>query len=179
LQRDLGIAFVYVTHSQSEAFAMADRVVIMNDGKICQIGTPKEIYRKPASRFVAEFVGLNNLLTGRLADIQDDLLTIDTPGGLFVVQANPDSLPQIGDAITFVVAADSLRPVVDATPDQNQISCTIISEEFVGATVVLLLEQPTGEDLKIQLTQREFDALNLKRQDQIRLSFDPSDTHLI
>ena len=64
LQRDLGITFVYVTHSQSEAFAMADRVVIMSAGEIVQTGTPREIYRAPATRFVAEFVGRNNILEG-------------------------------------------------------------------------------------------------------------------
>ncbi len=63
LQRELGITFVYVTHSQSEAFAMADRVVIMGDGEIEQIGAPKDVYRSPATRFVAEFVGRNNIFT--------------------------------------------------------------------------------------------------------------------
>ncbi len=64
LQKELGITFVYVTHSQSEAFAMADRVVIMGQGEIAQIGTPQEIFRAPRNRFVAEFVGRNNILNG-------------------------------------------------------------------------------------------------------------------
>lgn len=62
LQKELGITFVYVTHSQSEAFAMADRVVIMGHGEIAQIGRPQEIFRAPRNRFVAEFVGRNNIL---------------------------------------------------------------------------------------------------------------------
>jgi len=65
LQRELGITFVYVTHSQSEAFAMSDRVVIMSQGKVEQIDSPKGIYRSPATQFVAEFVGSNNILSGR------------------------------------------------------------------------------------------------------------------
>ncbi len=76
LQRELGITFVYVTHSQSEAFAMADRVVIMGHGEIAQIGQPKEVYRAPKSRFVAEFVGRNNILPG------------DAPGQEIVVAAD-------------------------------------------------------------------------------------------
>ena len=64
LQKELGITFVYVTHSQSEAFAMADRVVIMGQGEVAQIGTPQEIFRAPKTRFVAEFVGRNNILPG-------------------------------------------------------------------------------------------------------------------
>jgi len=69
LQRELGITFVYVTHSQSEAFAMADRVVIMGDGEIMQIGSAREIYRSPKNRFVAEFVGRNNILSGTVTAI--------------------------------------------------------------------------------------------------------------
>jgi spermidine/putrescine transport system ATP-binding protein len=66
LQRELGITFVYVTHSQSEAFAMADRVVIMSNGEVAQVGQPKDIYRAPANRFVAEFVGRNNIISGKV-----------------------------------------------------------------------------------------------------------------
>ena len=76
LQKELGITFVYVTHSQSEAFAMADRVVIMGHGEIAQIGKPQEIFRAPKTRFVAEFVGRNNILPG------------DAPGQEIVVAAD-------------------------------------------------------------------------------------------
>ena len=79
LQRELGITFVYVTHSQSEAFAMADRVVIMGDGEIEQIGAPKDVYRAPATRFVAEFVGRNNIFTredGREYSVAADRVSV-------------------------------------------------------------------------------------------------------
>jgi spermidine/putrescine transport system ATP-binding protein len=60
LQRELGITFIYVTHDQEEAMSMSDRIVVMNNGEIEQIGTPKEIYQNPASKFVASFIGENN-----------------------------------------------------------------------------------------------------------------------
>lgn len=81
LQRELGITFVYVTHSQSEAFAMADRVVIMGEGEIAQIGTPHEVYRAPATRFVAEFVGRNNIfkhVDGSEYSVAADRVTVTT-----------------------------------------------------------------------------------------------------
>jgi spermidine/putrescine transport system ATP-binding protein len=81
LQKELGITFVYVTHSQSEAFAMADRVVIMDHGEIAQIGDPKEVYRTPRNRFVAEFVGRNNILAGRVE------------GGVFTLGETRSPLP--------------------------------------------------------------------------------------
>src|SRR3546814_17616466 len=77
-QRELGITFVYVTHSQSEAFSMADRVVIMSRGKIEQIGDPQEIYRAPRTKFVAEFLGSSNLFSGRVAALADGLVAIAT-----------------------------------------------------------------------------------------------------
>lgn len=90
LQKELGITFVYVTHSQSEAFAMADRVVIMGHGEIEQIGKPQEIFRTPRTRFVAEFVGRNNILPG------------DTPGHDIVVAADRmqvSGTPPVGPSI--------------------------------------------------------------------------------
>ena len=79
LQRELGITFVYVTHSQSEAFAMADRVVIMSKGEIAQIGSARDIYRTPANRFVAEFVGRNNIFSGTA----NAAGLVETPAGTF------------------------------------------------------------------------------------------------
>ncbi|MEL6683071.1 MAG: ABC transporter ATP-binding protein, partial [Pseudomonadota bacterium] len=89
LQKELGITFVYVTHSQSEAFAMADRVVIMSQGDIAQIGAPKDIYRAPANRFVAEFVGRNNILSGKVVGIESKSVQISAPQGTFIAR-NPD-----------------------------------------------------------------------------------------
>ncbi|MFF2876599.1 ABC transporter ATP-binding protein [Gottfriedia sp. NPDC057991] len=69
LQRELGITFIYVTHDQEEAMSMSDRIVVMNNGKIEQIGTPKEIYQNPASKFVATFIGENNLFDKGVKEI--------------------------------------------------------------------------------------------------------------
>jgi len=82
LQRELGITFVYVTHSQSEAFAMADRVVVMSNGEIAQTGVPRDIYREPANRFVAEFVGRNNIISGKLGAIDNGLAQVHAPMGV-------------------------------------------------------------------------------------------------
>jgi spermidine/putrescine transport system ATP-binding protein len=72
LQRQLGITFIFVTHDQEEAFAMSDRVVVMNEGYIEQIGTPKEIYEEPESLFVARFVGEINILEGVILEVQEN-----------------------------------------------------------------------------------------------------------
>ncbi|AWC21289.1 Trehalose import ATP-binding protein SugC [Aminobacter sp. MSH1] len=88
LQRELGITFVYVTHSQSEAFSMADRVVIMSRGRIEQIGNPQEIYRAPRTKFVAEFLGSSNIFAGNVSYANGQSVKIATPAGEFIVPPN-------------------------------------------------------------------------------------------
>jgi iron(III) transport system ATP-binding protein len=77
LQRELGLTTIFVTHDQDEALSMSDRVVVMNFGEIQQVGTPEEIYRRPASRFVAEFVGRVNLIEGRVSGGSDGAVVVD------------------------------------------------------------------------------------------------------
>src|SRR5690606_29947492 len=72
IQRELGITFVFVTHDQEEALSMSDRVVVLNQGRIEQLGTPREVYERPASLFVARFVGEANLLPGEIASVAGD-----------------------------------------------------------------------------------------------------------
>lgn len=80
LQRELGITFVFVTHDQEEALSMSDRVVVLRDGLIQQLGTPREIYERPANLFTARFVGETNLFRGRLESVTDQQITVDVNG---------------------------------------------------------------------------------------------------
>src|SRR5512136_2899176 len=81
LQRELGITTVYVTHDQEEALTLSDRIVVFNQGKVFQIGTPKELYERPANRFVADFIGINNLLEGTVRAAEAGFLAVDTALG--------------------------------------------------------------------------------------------------
>jgi iron(III) transport system ATP-binding protein len=80
LQHRLGLTTIFVTHDQDEALSMSDRVVVMNEGKVLQIGTPEEVYRKPASRFVAEFVGRVNLIDGVVSTVEDGRALVEVDG---------------------------------------------------------------------------------------------------
>ena len=168
LQRELGITFVYVTHSQSEAFAMADRIAIMSEGHIAQIGQPREIYRAPANRFVAEFVGRNNILSGTS---RGD--AIETALGAFP----SEGLPAEGIPATLVVAADLVR--ISRNPSGDAVPCTLISEEFVGATVTLFLEAVDGTELKVQLPERALGELNLHAGGRFHLSWPADAGHVL
>ena len=91
LQRELGITTVYVTHDQEEALSLSDRVAVMRDGKVLQIGVPRELYERPRTRFVADFVGTNNLLPGRVAERRNGALTVDTELGRLEAIAGGDT----------------------------------------------------------------------------------------
>ena len=179
LQRDLGITFVYVTHSQSEAFAMADRVVIMNDGRIAQIGRPREVYRNPANRFVAEFVGTNNILTGRIAGLTAERIGIDTDLGRFEA-ARPDH-PRLDDGqpVTFVVSADLVQVSGPESALENRLECSLISEEFVGSMVTLFLETTGGVEFRVQTSQRVLERLDLSGGATMIASWSPEHVHIL
>ncbi len=178
LQRELGITFVYVTHSQSEAFAMADRVVIMSEGEIAQIGAPKDIYRAPANQFVAEFVGRNNILSGTVEANTDSTAQIATPSGGFTVPMNEVNLAK-GQKASFVISADLVHLSLDKPASENAAQCKLISEEFVGSMVTLFLEDAKGHEFKVQMQERELSTFDLKSGDDVWLSWDTQSAHVL
>jgi spermidine/putrescine transport system ATP-binding protein len=152
LQRDLGITFVYVTHSHAEAFSMADRVVIMSKGHIEQIGTPVEVYRQPASRFVAEFVGASNIFSGTVTSAEGGQSKVETAHGSFQVKgAHPG-----GQSITFVVPEDQIVLAPAGSPSAapgNRLTGTVIGEEFLGAAVRLYVDLGGGQEVRLLLSK--------------------------
>ena len=178
LQKELGITFVYVTHSQSEAFAMSDRVVIMSQGRIEQLGSPKEIYRSPASRFVADFVGANNILSGTVSQAGEDL-EIKTTLGAFRCHAGTGGAFAVGDALDMVISADLVQISLENPNTQNSLRCRFISEEFVGSIVTLFAELEDGSDFKVQTRQRDLANLSLGEESSFFVSWNATDAHLI
>lgn len=175
LQRELGITFVYVTHSQSEAFAMADRVVIMSKGEVAQIGTPKEIYRAPATRFVAEFVGRNNILSGTVTASAEGHSQIDTPSGSFSVAAPL----AVGTQARFVISADLVHLSPEKPQAENTLRCRLLSEEFVGSMVTMFLESDDGHEFKVQMQERELSKFDLKGGDHVWLDWSAAHAHIL
>lgn len=179
LQRELGITFVYVTHSQSEAFAMADRVVIMGDGDIMQIGSAREIYRTPKNRFVAEFVGRNNILSGTVQEIQSATLLVNTACGQFTVPKPDNHTFAVNDPISFSVSADLVTISTEQPTEANIVECSLISEEFVGSVVTLFLEAPDSTELKAQVQEKELQKINPKLDIPYYLSWPTASAHVL
>ena len=177
LQRELGITFVYVTHSQSEAFAMADRVVIMSQGRVEQIGTPKEIYRNPHNRFVAEFIGANNIISGKVKSVEAGVAAIASEHGTFkAVVPHGKTLSREKDT-TFVISAD--RVEVATAPNGGALSCVIVGEEFVGSMITLYLETDSGLELKVQSLQDDLEALDTSAGARLFASWSTQFAHIL
>ncbi|MFB6193542.1 MAG: ABC transporter ATP-binding protein [Halobaculum sp.] len=131
IQSELGVTTVYVTHDQAEALAVSDRLAVMHEGRVEQIGTPREVYEFPETRFVAEFVGENNLFDGRVvrreAGAADgDTAVVDVGGREFRVAA--DDGPPAGASVTVCVRPEAL--VVDG--ETNRFEVAVETTEFLG-----------------------------------------------
>lgn len=181
LQRETGITFVYVTHSQSEAFSMADRVVIMSRGQIEQIGTPQEIYRTPRTRFVADFLGSSNIFTGRVMSATDSHVDLDTPDGrLSLATSRLSHRPVAGSTATLTVL--DTRMQLSATRPAtatNVIPARVIGEEFVGATATLYLETEKGHEIRVQKGHDELAGVPTDIGTPLFAHWSPEDGHLV
>ena len=133
IQRETGITFVMVTHSQQEAMSMADKVIVMSDAVIQQIGTSREIYEHPRTKFVAEFIGNNNLLPGTIRSHSGSLVFVESFGQVFYVQAPGDgeAVP-VGQDAWFSVRAD-LMATGERADLANRIEGTYVTTEFLGS----------------------------------------------
>lgn len=180
LQRELGITFVYVTHSQSEAFSMADRVVIMSRGRIEQIGNPQEIYRAPRTKFVAEFLGSSNIFAGNVSYANGQSVKIATPAGEFDVAPSAAKQLSRGDKATFVVSDDRVQLSNQPPSDgYNGLQAHVVGEEFVGATAVIHLEGADRIEIKAQKSHDELEHLNLEPGAKVWVSWRPEATHIL
>lgn len=103
-----GITGVYVTHDQHEALSMADQVAVLNHGKVVQSGPPTKLYRRPANRFVADFLGETNFLPGEVVGTEGTDIILDTPFGRLASSVFPDDLPQ-GGAVTCSIRPEAIR----------------------------------------------------------------------
>ncbi|WP_347309879.1 ABC transporter ATP-binding protein [Defluviimonas sp. SAOS-178_SWC] len=181
LQRETGITFVYVTHSQSEAFSMADRVVIMSRGKIEQIGTPQEIYRTPRTRFVAGFLGSSNMFTGRVTAANGKTVTLDTSvGALTLASSDLTSDVSVGKTATLTVL-DTKTNLARTPPSGrvNAIPVKMMGEEFIGATATIYLETKDGQEIRVQKSHEELSNLPLEMGQDLVAYWAFEDGHLV
>lgn len=135
LQRRLGMTFVYVTHDQDEALTMSDRVAVMNAGRIEQLGTSLEVYGRPRTRFVAQFLGSCNVIEGTVAATRDGSMAIETAAGRITVNvSSSEARPQSTARVSFAIRPEKIRIVNTSGAElPNQIKARAVAVTYTGA----------------------------------------------
>jgi spermidine/putrescine transport system ATP-binding protein len=119
LQHETGITFIFVTHDQEEALTMSDRIAVMSKGEVLQVGGPKDIYDRPANRFVANFIGETNFLEGRLGNCEGGRGRIALASGASLIASLPQVKPS-SETVSIVVRPEQARLVAGAAPGALQ-----------------------------------------------------------
>jgi ABC-type Fe3+/spermidine/putrescine transport system ATPase subunit len=146
LQRELGITTVYVTHDQEEALSLSDRVAVMRDGHVLQTAAPKALYERPASRFVADFVGTNNFLVGVARAGSGEWLAVDTALG--VVRARPAAGVCPGDRCLLAVRPENIGL---GRADENTLGGRVVLASYLGNTLRYDIAVAGGTVLKVDV----------------------------
>ncbi|MET3600277.1 ABC transporter ATP-binding protein [Martelella mangrovi] len=153
LQTSLGITFVHVTHSQEEAMALADLIVVMNDGRIEQAATPREVFEKPATAFVARFMGDHNVISGKVAEKTGAGIMLKVAeGGQFAAVGRAS---EVGEKADIAVRNDHIRIGKTETPGLG-FTGIVTTVEYLGATVKLILNGAGVEDFTVILSDSRF-----------------------
>jgi spermidine/putrescine transport system ATP-binding protein len=151
IQRELGITFIMVTHSQQEALSMADKVIVMSDAAIQQIGTSREVHEHPRTKFVAEFIGNNNLMKGTIKSRSGSMVFVESEDNLFYVRI-PETMHQvqIGKETYFSIRAD-LMHTGDHPDMANRVVGSYVTTEFMGSLETDVFE--VGKDTIVHVEQ--------------------------
>jgi len=175
LQHSVGITFVIVTHDQNEALSMADRVAVMEAGKVRQIAPPSELYEFPNCRFVADFIGQMNLFDGRVAGVEGESLLVEVRGlGRIAIPFDGEASGEIGIA----VRPEKVR-LDGAEPDAGRVRLRgrISEVAYYGNTSHVFLDNETGVPLSVTIqNQARTTAPKVAIGDQLWMSWDPADT---
>ncbi|MGB0115120.1 MAG: ABC transporter ATP-binding protein [Ilumatobacteraceae bacterium] len=177
IQREVGITFVFVTHDQGEALTMSDRIAVMSDGRVEQIGTPQEIYNSPSSLFVAGFIGSANLLPGEVrGSEQGDTVVQLTAGPTVRARTNVDR--QLGAPVSVMLRPERLTAVPTARDDGRSIEGTVADVVFQGATARLVANVGDGTEVVATVTTGT-DIPFLHPGSTVHLAWEPGSAFLL
>jgi spermidine/putrescine transport system ATP-binding protein len=183
IQRDVGITFVYVTHDQEEALTMSDRIAVMNAGRVEQIDSPEEVYERPASSFVAGFIGVSNLMPGTVASANGDRATVRLDTGV-ELDAPADGV-STGERCYAVVRPEKLRiDAVDARSHSNgqpSVEGTVEASVYLGTSTQIVVG--LADDVRMTVLVPNADEAERARLPgggaRVRLSWAPEHIHIV
>ncbi|MBN3893153.1 MAG: ABC transporter ATP-binding protein [Nostoc sp. JL31] len=151
LHKDLGLTFVMVTHDQEEALSLSDRIAVMNQGKIEQVGTPSQIYERPCTSFVADFIGDTNLFSGEIVAVDSSNIKISTKMGLSIVISRAEDTPtELSQAVVVSVRPEKIQ--LSLYPPNLPANCfegRLVNVMYLGTHVNYVMELTNGISINV------------------------------
>jgi spermidine/putrescine transport system ATP-binding protein len=177
IQREVGITFVFVTHDQGEALTMSDRIAVMSDGRVEQIGTPQEIYNSPASLFVAGFIGSANLLPGEVVGTDGDDMIVELTAG-HTVRARTSLVSPKGAPVSVMLRPERLTAAAGTVDGGRSIAGTVADVVFQGATARIVVHlRDESEVIASVVTGSDLPFLH--PGSEVHLSWEPGSAFLL
>jgi spermidine/putrescine transport system ATP-binding protein len=186
IQSEIGITFIFVTHDQDEAMTMSDRIAVMRAGRIEQLGTPEELYERPATEFVAGFLGVSNLLDGEVAGRDDPYAEVRMSDG--TVLRAPTSALNGETKVRLGVRPEKLRVIAigddsatGSDGESNAIEGTVLDASYIGVSTQYLVETADGHKLTVYAQNLETGGASevLADGQRVRLTWKPQHTFVI
>jgi spermidine/putrescine ABC transporter ATP-binding subunit len=178
LHEQLGVTIIYVTHDQEEALVMSDRIAVMNDGRIEQIGHPTELYDEPATRFVANFIGESNFIEGVVQQADGAVTTVAAPG-IGELRAPHRAGVASGEQVALTVRPEKIVASENgAAPEMNALDGTVADVVFVGEMRRYVVALPGGQKLVLKAQNRS-GVRNFARGDAIRVCWNVADGRIV
>ena len=169
LQERLRTTFVFVTHDQDEALVMSDRIAVMSEGRIEQVGAPEQLYERPRTRFVADFLAVRNFLEATVAEVAGGFATLRTKGGL-LVRARDDGAWRTGESVLVGIRPERIAIADGGASDASALAGVIDDEIYLGDTTDWRVR--LGEEL-VTVSEGAATAQARRRGDTLRLVFPP------
>jgi putrescine transport system ATP-binding protein len=177
LQHELGTTFLMVTHDQEEAMTMADRIAVMDHGRIVQVATPGEIYEQPRTRFIAEFVGDVNILEGQVAGRENGLWRVASPAAAQPLTVDdPDEVLETGQGVAIAVRPEKMTVSRDVPPPgtPNVLTGAVWDIGYLGDWTVYRVKLESGAVLRVsRANATRFVAQPIDWDERVYLSFAP------
>jgi spermidine/putrescine transport system ATP-binding protein len=169
LQEQVGITFIYVTHDQEEALTMSDRIAVMDGGKVLQLGSPEEIYERPNTRFVADFIGETNILEGTAGAINGESIDVSLEG-LAMVKAHCNVPVKMGQAVGVII-----RPEQFSLGEDSMLKGRVEEMIYIGTDTryIIRLTDKTSVTVREQNLDRSRARL-YQKGDEVGLKWDPA-----
>lgn len=156
IQQRLGITTIYVTHDQSEAVALSDQIAVMNSGKIVQLGSPNQVFSNPQKRFVANFMGFQEIASGVVEELQNEFAVVKTAEKSLRARMTT----QLNTGEKVVLCARARRMNIDRRDGENKLPTQIISKIFQGENISLILKMPNGNSASVEVEPSQVEDLS-------------------